>query len=191
LLVLVQGKLGGGRVGTILTVLASTIFAAFAWALRFHFSSLRMPIGMVGLSALSVTVFSISIAHFSTHPPDRMPFALAFAIMILAGGLFFWSVNASRNAKLRLAFDVIDQSELVDCGPFRFLRHPFYASYNLFWLACAIATGSIVVLLGSVALLSTYVVLARREERGLLASPVGESYRAYQARAGFMLPRIW
>jgi protein-S-isoprenylcysteine O-methyltransferase Ste14 len=36
----------------------------------------------------------------------------------------------------------------------------------------------------------TYVMLARREEKGLLSSRLGEAYRVYRDHTGFMLPRV-
>jgi protein-S-isoprenylcysteine O-methyltransferase Ste14 len=159
--------------------LATAIFAAFSWSLRFHFASERMPPGMLALSAASLTVFGWTIYVLSTSPIGSAGLLLALVLYGISGLLFGWSVVSSRSARLRVAFDTIEQSAVVSAGPYRFIRHPFYTSYIIFWLACALASASIVVALACPLFVTTYVLLARREERGLLASHLGANYFDY------------
>lgn len=172
-------------------LVASANFVAFAWAVRFHFRSVRMPIGMIFLSISSLLNFGVSITHVVLYKPEPVSLVFAFVLLMLSAALFIWAVWSSRTASLYLAFDTVEPPALLDTGPYRFLRHPFYLSYSLFWAACAIVTSYLPIVLSSMALLSTYVLLAKREERSLLASSFGDGYRAYQARTGFMLPRMW
>lgn len=172
------------------TALASLVFAGFAWALRFHFASPTMPLGMMAVSIASFGVFGWTLYTFLKLQAVEVGLAGAFALYGLSGALFAWAVSASRSARLRVAFDEIDQAALVEAGPWRFVRHPFYVSYILFWIACALGSGSLVSWLAAPLFAATYVLLARREERGLLASGIGEAYSAYQARTGFMFPRM-
>jgi protein-S-isoprenylcysteine O-methyltransferase Ste14 len=79
---------------------------------------------------------------------------------------------------------------LVTWGPYRFVRHPFYASFLLAFLAAFVYFphwGTFVSLAyGLVALNLT----GAREERRLSASEFGAEYRRYLARTGRFVPRI-
>lgn len=78
---------------------------------------------------------------------------------------------------------------VVTWGAYRFVRHPFYVSFLLAFLAAALLFPHPAVL-G----LAAYVAVAlnataAREERALLASEFGDEYRAYLAHTGRFWPR--
>jgi protein-S-isoprenylcysteine O-methyltransferase Ste14 len=113
-------------------------------------------------------------------------------------GLVLWTLGmtvllwASRVMGRHLAIDgLAEDHELVTDGPYRYLRHPVYAS------CAAIASGTALVFRSYVLLgLSVMLVVSGRwwanaEER-LLASTegFGDSYRTYAARTGRFLPRL-
>ena len=81
-------------------------------------------------------------------------------------------------------------AQLVTTGPYAHVRHPFYAAFIMLLAATAAAfphPWSITLLgIGTLQLYRT----ARREEKRLLASPLGASYSAYMARTGRLLPRF-
>jgi len=77
----------------------------------------------------------------------------------------------------------------VSWGPYRYVRHPFYASYCLTWVAGAAACGSAVVVSTFVLMLAMYVRAARFEERKFLRSPQAADYANYQRSTGMLVPR--
>jgi protein-S-isoprenylcysteine O-methyltransferase Ste14 len=80
---------------------------------------------------------------------------------------------------------------IVTWGPYRMVRHPFYASFVLLLVASVLVTpnlATLVLLVGGVAVLGW---TARGEEQRLLRSPLGAEYAAYLARTGRFLPRLW
>ena len=79
--------------------------------------------------------------------------------------------------------------ELVTWGAYARVRHPFYAAFLLILAGAALALPHPATL---VALATGLVQLDRtaaREERRLLASELGDTYRAYMARSGRFWPR--
>lgn len=78
--------------------------------------------------------------------------------------------------------------ELVTWGPYRRVRHPFYAAFllGLAGLCVSLPTPAVVaVTLYAAAALD---VTARREERRLLESEFGADYRSYMATTGRLVP---
>ncbi len=79
---------------------------------------------------------------------------------------------------------------LVTWGPYALVRHPFYSAFLLALAAAVVAAphpGTFAALAwGVVAMHMT----ARREERRLLASALGEDYAAYRQQTGQLLPRL-
>lgn len=79
--------------------------------------------------------------------------------------------------------------ELVERGPYRFVRHPIYTGVLLAIAGAGITIGE---WRGFVALLmmsANYWVKAGREE-AILASHFGEKFRDYKRRTGFLLPGL-
>ena len=80
---------------------------------------------------------------------------------------------------------------VLETGPYRHLRHPFYLSYLIAFAAVALAMRSrlgTAVLAANVAL---FVVMALHDEATLARSPLAGAYADYRRRVGvlLMLPR--
>lgn len=113
------------------------------------------------------------------------------AVPMLAGAIaligYTIGVHRAPVSMWHQAADVPEQ--LVTSGPYAYVRHPFYASFIMLLAATAAAfphAGSITLFcIGTLQLYRT----ARREEKRLLASPLGPSYSTYMARTGRILPR--
>ncbi|MBM3463242.1 MAG: hypothetical protein FJX76_14155, partial [Armatimonadetes bacterium] len=67
-------------------------------------------------------------------------------------------------------------------GPYRWVRHPIYASYMLAWLAGAAASGQFWLLIHAAYMYALYAEAARLEEVRLLRSPHGLEYVDYPQR---------
>ena len=89
-----------------------------------------------------------------------------------------------------MAFSDDAPKALITGGPYRIVRHPFYAAYLLYWLAGWIATGNWFVAGTSVLAAALCVDAACREERKFMASPLSSAYEDYRADTGMFFPSL-
>jgi protein-S-isoprenylcysteine O-methyltransferase Ste14 len=120
-----------------------------------------------------------------------LPAALGGAMLALSAVILYeWTRRTvvDRNFYVGLAGEV--PPALCDAGPYRYVRHPFYLSYMVAFVAVAVAFPSLVV--SGVCLLNMglFVYMAFDDERVLLASPLGTAYRQYKVRVGMFLPGL-
>jgi protein-S-isoprenylcysteine O-methyltransferase Ste14 len=79
--------------------------------------------------------------------------------------------------------------ELVQTGPYRFVRHPIYSSVLLMCLGSAVAIDRLGSWLGLPLLFAGFWIKLRQEE-ALLTRHFPVEYPAYQARAKALIPRL-
>jgi len=78
---------------------------------------------------------------------------------------------------------------LITSGPYRLIRHPFYASAGLFFLANSLLAANVFLLVAGGTAFSLLISRTWREEANLLAR-FGDEYRRYQERTGRILPKL-
>lgn len=146
-----------------------------------------MLFAVVALSAI-LSIATIFILIRSEVSRERL-----LATIIVATGaalLFRWGLRAIARKNLGLAFSGIVPPEVVQHGPYRYVRHPLYTAYSIFWLSCAFLTASYMVGALAVAIVFLYGLAARAEERDILRSNLGPAYRDYRKRTGLLIPRL-
>lgn len=174
-----------------MAVLCVACFGSFAWAIKGHFRSRGpVPAGMWVISVASL----VSMAWFLERllVEDLASYwAVAAAMVVAAIVLFWWTVRTTELQRLTLAFDDDQPTFLHRQGPYRCIRHPFYASYVLFWIATSLATPGVLPWVVPMCFAAIYVVAATKEERKFETSPLASEYGLYRARTGMMLPSRW
>jgi protein-S-isoprenylcysteine O-methyltransferase Ste14 len=171
----------------LLVILAGFVcFAAFSWGVKGHFRSTgAMPTGMKVTSALSLAGFLWFGARLATGPSSA---AWPAVIALFAASLLLCAA-ASRKTPPTLAFDTDQPSFLLNHGPYRYVRHPFYLAYLIFWTATAAATPGLLPWFAPAVMFILYTHAATREERKFAGSELAAAYASYRARAGMFLPR--
>ncbi|WP_292294841.1 isoprenylcysteine carboxylmethyltransferase family protein [Marivita sp.] len=170
-------------------LVALAYFLVISSATRQHFASEKFPRGMYVISLVSL----VGLFAFLTHAfLWSLEFTVASLVLMgLAFALFFWAVRHSKQKNLSLAFDEETKVDgIITTGPWRYVRHPFYVSYILFWLACALGTTHPTSVVVFATLLFIYIYSALREERTLKQGRYADAYLAYQENAGFLLPKL-
>jgi len=149
---------------------------------------LQYVTGTPALIILAVFIFDPDIAEFVQMPTHRLFNIVGFfffnaaGIVILLSHLTlgrFWSGDLETKT----------DHELVDTGPYRWVRHPLYSSYFLLALGLLALSGNWLV---GTSMLVYFLTVAIRTplEEAMLVSRLGERYVAYQGRTGRFFPRV-
>jgi protein-S-isoprenylcysteine O-methyltransferase Ste14 len=183
-------RMGADAFAVCVLVLGSICLGAFLWATRKHFLvGGRMPIGMRMVTWLSLAGAGWFVVRVLADGVGAgAPFAIP--MMALAVGLFGWTVRTTRERRLPIAFSDELPSFVYGTGPYRYVRHPFYLSYIIFWIGTSVATQGIWGWTVPLVMSGIYIHLARREERGLRASRLAGVYERYRKHTAMFVPSV-
>lgn len=171
----------------ILTALSTAILASFAWGMAFHFQrSSRLSSRARLTASLGTTNAILQLIALQTETLVLPTLAL---VLYLLSAILFWSAVSVSRRRLNVCFqpDCTD-SPILTAGPYRWVRHPFYTSYSLSWIAGSIATAWWPTLIPTIALFALYYAAASLEETSLLAGPNQSAYAAYRNTTGRFIP---
>ncbi|HZH27118.1 MAG TPA: methyltransferase [Azospirillaceae bacterium] len=174
----------------VLTLSGIVVLGAFTWATRKHFVTAKAPVEFKVISLVSITAFAAFLHQLWTLEQGVAAHALGLSLFAVALVLFAAAIRASRKDRLTFVFEKDEPRFLLRHGPYRVIRHPFYTSYTLFWIGCAVAAASPVSALFAAILFAIYVVAARTEEGKFQQSPLAAEYAAYRRETGFFWPRL-
>lgn len=174
----------------IVTAAAVAALAQYSWSMRGHFSSDGMPKGAKLLSLVVLACALLLFAIIWLLPQPAWVQILGIVLQLSSFLLFWAAIRASRQARLRLAFDPGNPRSFVSEGPYRYVRHPFYVSYVIFWGGWSLAGWSVWAIFPFLVMTAVYIGAARDEERKFGLTDMGPDYAAYRARTGFFFPRF-
>jgi len=167
--------------------------ASFAWAMeKFFVQPAGLTTGMKVIKACGVVFGMLHLAAIVATPGVTAARGVGGAVLYLSSlGLFWWAINTSSRQPLSAVFSPDLPAHLVAHGPYRMIRHPFYCSYLLCWLAGWVATGRLWLAPTVAVMLVIYMRAAAEEEKKFTRSPLAEAYRRYRARTGLFIPNPW
>lgn len=179
-----------GRVS--LTALLLCCFLSFAWGMRYFF--LHPGKGSAGMKVIQAcgTVFALlhlwAILFYAENAVGGWIAAVLYSGSL---ALFWWAIRANRSQSLTAAFLDDLPVHLVNRGPYRVIRHPFYTSYLLAWAAGVLAVERWWLAPTFIVMLAIYWNASKVEENKFARSSLGAAYAAYRARTGRFLPNPW
>jgi protein-S-isoprenylcysteine O-methyltransferase Ste14 len=176
-----------------LALLLVSCLASFSWGISRSFvqPSGSTP-GMRAIKACSAVFAFVHLAAILlSNNPGLLFFSVAVALYGTSLALFWWAIGTHRQKRLSAVFSTDLPSELVDRGPYRFIRHPFYTSYLLTWLAGVPASGEIWLVPTVAVMYFVYRTAALMEEDKFRRSSLADAYESYRARTGRFLPKIF
>lgn len=116
---------------------------------------------------------------------------VSLALYLSAQAIFWSTVRAFGSARPLIAFAPDTPKVLVTKGPYRYVRHPFYTSYSLFWIAGATAVPNVLTLTSVLVMGAFYYWAAIGEEAAISGSELGSDYSAYRKRTGMFFPKVF
>jgi protein-S-isoprenylcysteine O-methyltransferase Ste14 len=177
-----------------LALLLLCCLASFTWGMRsFFLLPARMTLGMkitnvAGTGSALLHFWAIFSARDLSGPLCK----IGAATYVFGFGLFWWTVGANRLSPLPACFSPNRHHCLNKRGPYRFVRHPFYCSYLLAWLAGPLATWNLWLLPTLFVLIALYVTAALREESDFAGNPLlARQYREYCNETARFVPNPW
>ena len=111
-------------------------------------------------------------------------------LYVVSFTLFWWAVPYARRGRLAIAFATTSPTTLVTDGPYRYVRHPFYAAYMTFWLAGSLATSQLVLFVPVIVMGALYWRAILWEERAFAAGPLAARYAEYARCTGELFPKF-
>ncbi len=174
----------------LLSTLLLCCLASFGWAVQKFFVRPEQITPGLRMTLLAGVIFAA--LHFAVIFQTLVwseAAVMAAAILYCAAlSIFWWTISANRAKPLSACFSRNEELHLVQDGPYRFVRHPFYCSYLLTWLAGAVGTLNFWLGVTFLIMFVLYLTAARQEESKFATGPLAEAYARYRRSTGRFLP---
>ena len=159
------------------------------WSARGPLETALLLTSLSGLGLLPLVYVATAMPRFAAYSFHPLLAWLGLFFAIASLGMFHLTHRAlGRNWSISL--DVRENHELVTNGIYRRVRHPMYSAFWLWALAQALLLPNWIAGFAGLAGFGTlFFGRVAREERMMLEA-FGETYRAYMARTGRVLPWI-
>ena len=144
------------------------------------------PVGLAFLCGLVVYLIDPGNLRWAWVPLPGKLRLLGAGLGLLGALLLVWTL---RHLGRNLTDTVVTRRAhtLVQSGPYRWVRHPFYDAVALLILGVFLTTSNVYFLVTGLGTLALLWVRTRKEEELLLAR-FGNQYRAYMIRTGRFFP---
>ncbi len=177
----------------ILATMLGACLASFGWGMRSFFVQ---PSGYTaGMKVIAACGYAFAALHLAAillaRGVPRERFWLAAFIYAAGLGLYWWAIATNRKRHLSAAFSNDLPTHLVEDGPYRLVRHPFYGSYLLAWSAGVIGSGRLSLLTTVAVMLGIYLRAAYVEEQKFACCALASEYEAFRRRTGMLIPNPW
>ena len=146
-----------------------------------------ITIGMMAVFFLSPLEY-LNIAAWL--PRTALMKSGGFGLVVAGSVLFVW---ARRTLGQNYSGHIMvgKGQELVQSGPYRFLRHPAYAGYLLMSLGISLGYASLFGLTSVSILLLPSLIYRIKVEEKLLIERFGEAYQLYASKVKRLIPNLW
>jgi protein-S-isoprenylcysteine O-methyltransferase Ste14 len=188
------------KTGPTMTTSIPQLLLAVGLALAFiHFlyAAMRtfvLPDAMDGASQLSQLSFmsGAAVALMNATAVRVVPgnAIAAGVLMLVAVALYEWARGTIRGRRFHIIYSDRVPEALCTDGPYRYVRHPLYASYITAFVAVFVLRPTVLAAVVLVLNLVFFTYGAVRDERALQSGPFAADYAAYKARVGRFFPRL-
>jgi len=142
-----------------------------------------------GMLLVAIAYSLIWQGHFWERPLPLWRLAPSILILVLAC-ILSWSGTRFLGRQWRVDAALNADHELVRTGPYRFVRHPIYASMLCLFCGTALMIASLALFIPALVLFILGTEIRVRIEDGLLASRFGEQFRRYKDSVPAYIPLL-
>jgi protein-S-isoprenylcysteine O-methyltransferase Ste14 len=121
--------------------------------------------------------------------PPVAPIAWATAVLCVMGLAFALWARVTLGRNWSGVVTLKEGHELVERGPYRFVRHPIYTAILTMFFATALAQGHLAAFAGTLLMFASFWIKLRDEEK-LMLQQFPERYAAYRRRAKRIIPFV-
>jgi len=121
--------------------------------------------------------------------PHVAPTAWAAAVLCFIGLVFALWARVALGRNWSGVVTLKEGHELVEHGPYRFVRHPIYTGILTMFFATALALGHLSGFAGALLMFASFWIKLRDEEK-LMLQQFPERYAAYRLRAKRIIPFV-
>jgi protein-S-isoprenylcysteine O-methyltransferase Ste14 len=144
--------------------------------------------GILVLRILSLTFWVFSTFLLSEAPIEFSNIDCLLLSVQVALLIAFWlNIRFVANV-FPIIHTVYTPTILIDKGPYKFIRHPYYTIYLTCYLSLSLYLNNAFLWLLYTLLVVHYVSAAKDEEHQFLLSPLGEKYEKYIKKTGLFFP---
>ncbi|MEO6216233.1 MAG: isoprenylcysteine carboxylmethyltransferase family protein [Sphingomonas sp.] len=184
--------MGLGFVAFLLAVIAARLRAGRGAKVAVARRNNASIIGIL-VQGLGITIAGFGQIHVVLNP--MAPLSLAEGLIVLAlmlgAVLLFHASSRTMGKNWSLVARTREDHQLIQSGPFAFVRHPIYVALFLFMVAMAIAYGHTGNLIVAVPVYALGTWLRIRHEERILREQFGADYDAYAARVKRFVPGVF
>jgi len=142
---------------------------------------------------LGIAIVGYGQIRVTLDPMSHRALVGGFVVLVLMLGavLLFHASSRTMGKNWSLVARTREDHQLVQTGPFAFVRHPIYVALFLFMVAMAIAYGHTSNLIIGVPVYALATWFRIRHEEGLLRAQFGADYDRYAARVKRFVPGVF
>lgn len=101
-----------------------------------------------------------------------------------------WRAHQTLGKSFNMDIEKSGQAQLVRSGPYRWVRHPIYLAYFLFFFGGLLVSGNWLFFLSTESVIVYLMTIRCQKEESYLTSVYGEDYRVYMNTTGRFIPNV-
>lgn len=138
-----------------------------------------------------IIIACLDAGRFQWSPPlPLFIYPVVYALYLLSSSLHFWAIRANRFYSSTVSIRSEDGQEVIQSGPYSFVRHPGYSGIAMMVVSIAIVLGSLWAILPAACVVVLLVLRTLLEDSALQQELSG--YQAYTKKVRYrLLPKIW
>lgn len=176
--------------------MAATCFLSFGFGIHCYFVKpprKTLPMYLVAEAGIAISLLQLGLLAYYGVWCQLDTLAMAAAMVLYAGSLslYWWTLLTVRGHHLTFAYTKDTPTFLIETGPYRYIRHPFYTAYTMCYLAAPVALLAWWLLPTAVFMFFAYRQSAIMEEGKFARSDLQAVYSDYARRTGRFLPRVF